>query len=82
MRQYSGSHANMNDGLQNVVSTLQKLEMIAVSTTCMAEVIGDDLQAFTNNAKKDGFVPKDFPSALVHIPPSFVWQPHWLGQYV
>jgi nitrogenase molybdenum-iron protein beta chain len=43
-----GGHANMNDGLQNAYA-LYKPEMIAVSTTCMAEVIGDDLQAFTNN---------------------------------
>ena len=65
-----GGHANMNDGLQNALA-LYKPEMIAVSTTCMAEVIGDDLQAFTNNAKKDGFVPKDFPVPYAHTP-SFV----------
>jgi len=65
-----GGHANMNDGLQNALA-LYKPEMIAVSTTCMAEVIGDDLQAFTNNAKKDGFIPKEFPVPYAHTP-SFV----------
>lgn len=65
-----GGHANMNDGLQNALA-LYKPEMIAVSTTCMAEVIGDDLQAFTNNAKKDGFIPNDFPVPYAHTP-SFV----------
>ena len=50
-----GGNNNMNLGLQNA-SALYKPEIIAVSTTCMAEVIGDDLQAFIANAKKDGFV--------------------------
>ena len=65
-----GGHANMNEGLQNALA-LYKPEMIAISTTCMAEVIGDDLQAFTNNAKKDGFVPKELPLPYAHTP-SFV----------
>lgn len=46
-----GGNNNMNLGLQNA-SALYKPEIIAVSTTCMAEVIGDDLQAFIANAKK------------------------------
>ena len=65
-----GGHANMNDGLQNAYA-LYKPEMIAVSTTCMAEVIGDDLQAFTNNAKKDNFIPTEVPVPYAHTP-SFV----------
>ena len=65
-----GGHANMNDGLQNAYA-LYKPEMIAVSTTCMAEVIGDDLQAFTNNAKKDNFIPSEVPVPYAHTP-SFV----------
>lgn len=65
-----GGHANMDAGLQNA-KALYKPDMIAVSTTCMAEVIGDDLQAFTNNAKKDGLVPNDFPLPYAHTP-SFV----------
>jgi len=45
--------------------------MIAVSTTCMAEVIGDDLNAFINNSKKDGHIAQDFPVPFAHTP-SFV----------
>ena len=65
-----GGHNNMNEGLQNA-KALYKPEVIAISTTCMAEVIGDDLQAFTNNAKKDGFIPTDMPLPYAHTP-SFV----------
>lgn len=65
-----GGHANMNEGLENA-RALYKPEIIAVSTTCMAEVIGDDLQAFTNNAKKDGHIPQDFPVPYAHTP-SFI----------
>ncbi len=46
-----GGNNNLNTGLQNA-SALYKPEIIAVSTTCMAEVIGDDLQAFIANAKR------------------------------
>lgn len=45
-----GGLANMKDGLRNC-NALYKPEMIAVSTTCMAEVIGDDLNAFITGAK-------------------------------
>jgi len=65
-----GGHANMNDGLENALA-LYKPEIIAVSTTCMAEVIGDDLQAFINNAKKDGHIPKELPVPYAHTP-SFI----------
>jgi hypothetical protein len=40
-----GGLNNMIDGLANTYN-LYKPDMIAVSTTCMAEVIGDDLDAF------------------------------------
>ena len=65
-----GGQKNMFEGLENSM-TLYKPEMIAVSTTCMAEVIGDDLNAFINNAKKDGRVPMEFPTPFAHTP-SFV----------
>jgi nitrogenase molybdenum-iron protein beta chain len=45
--------------------------MIAVSTTCMAEVIGDDLNAFIGNARKAGHIPEEFPVPFAHTP-SFV----------
>lgn len=65
-----GGQKNMFDGLENA-KALYKPEMIAVSTTCMAEVIGDDLNAFINNTKKEGHIPKDFPVPFAHTP-SFV----------
>lgn len=65
-----GGQKNMFDGLANA-KALYKPEMIAVSTTCMAEVIGDDLNAFINNSKKDGHIPQDFPVPFAHTP-SFV----------
>ena len=45
-----GGLNNMIDGLANTYS-LYAPKMIAVSTTCMAEVIGDDLQSFIETAK-------------------------------
>ncbi|MBV1789734.1 nitrogenase molybdenum-iron protein subunit beta [Marinobacterium sp. D7] len=65
-----GGQKNMFDGLENA-KALYKPEMIAVSTTCMAEVIGDDLNAFINNAKKEGHVEQDYPVPFAHTP-SFV----------
>src|SRR3954451_21267925 len=54
-----GGLQNMIDGLANAYA-LYSPKMIAVSTTCMAEVIGDDLQSFITNAKQKGSVPEDF----------------------
>lgn len=68
-----GGLVNMKDGLKNCAA-LYKPDMIMVSTTCMAEVIGDDLYAFAEAAKEeDGgeFLPEDFPIPYAHTP-SFV----------
>jgi nitrogenase molybdenum-iron protein beta chain len=65
-----GGQKNMYDGLENA-KALYKPEMIAVSTTCMAEVIGDDLNAFITNSKKEGHIPQEFPTPFAHTP-SFV----------
>lgn len=65
-----GGMNNMIDGLANSYA-LYKPKMIAVSTTCMAEVIGDDLDAFIKNAKAKGSVPEDLPVPFAHTP-SFV----------
>ena len=65
-----GGQKNMSEGLENAYA-LYKPEAIAVSTTCMAEVIGDDLNAFINNAKKDGHVPQELITPSAHTP-SFV----------
>ncbi len=68
-----GGLTNMKDGLKNCAA-VYKPKMIAVSTTCMAEVIGDDLGAFIISAKdEDGgeYLPKEFPIPFAHTP-SFV----------
>lgn len=65
-----GGQKNMFDGLANA-KAIYKPTMIAVSTTCMAEVIGDDLNAFINNAKKEGHLEKEYPVPFAHTP-SFV----------
>ncbi|MDD3444766.1 MAG: nitrogenase molybdenum-iron protein subunit beta [Zavarzinia sp.] len=62
-----GGLNNMIDGLANTYS-LYDPKMIAVSTTCMAEVIGDDLHAFIQNAKAKGSVPEDFDVPFAHTP--------------
>ncbi|MEJ2632609.1 MAG: nitrogenase molybdenum-iron protein subunit beta [Acidihalobacter sp.] len=65
-----GGQKNMFDGLENA-KALYKPDMIAVSTTCMAEVIGDDLNAFIGNSRKEGHIPDDYPVPFAHTP-SFV----------
>ncbi len=65
-----GGLTNMVDGLANAYA-LYKPEMIAVSTTCMAEVIGDDLNSFIEQAKTKGSIPEDFDVPYAHTP-SFV----------
>ena len=62
-----GGLTNMVDGLANCY-TLYKPEMIAVSTTCMAEVIGDDLDSFIKTAKSKGSVPETFDVPFAHTP--------------
>ncbi len=62
-----GGLNNMIDGLANSYA-LYKPKMISVSTTCMAEVIGDDLNAFIKNAKEKGSVPADFDVPFAHTP--------------
>ncbi|MBD2313082.1 nitrogenase molybdenum-iron protein subunit beta [Desertifilum sp. FACHB-1129] len=65
-----GGLQNMIDGLANSYE-LYKPKMIAMCTTCMAEVIGDDLQAFIKTSKEKGSIPEDFPVPYAHTP-SFV----------
>ncbi len=65
-----GGMANMVEGLANAYN-LYKPEMIAVSTTCMAEVIGDDLFAFIEQGRQKGSIPEDYDVPFAHTP-SFV----------
>jgi nitrogenase molybdenum-iron protein beta chain len=62
-----GGMNNMIDGLANAKS-MYKPKMIAVSTTCMAEVIGDDLNAFIKTAKEKGSVAAEFDVPFAHTP--------------
>lgn len=62
-----GGLNNMVDGLANTYN-MYKPKMIAVSTTCMAEVIGDDLNAFIKTAKEKGSVPEAFDVPFAHTP--------------
>ncbi|MCL4491326.1 MAG: nitrogenase molybdenum-iron protein subunit beta [Nitrospirae bacterium] len=65
-----GGLNNMLEGLENAY-TLYKPRMLAVSTTCMAEVIGDDLNAYIRTAREKGVIPQDLPVPFAHTP-SFV----------
>ncbi len=65
-----GGQKNVHEGLQNA-KALYGADMIAVCTTCIAEVIGDDLGTFIGNARKEGNIPEDFPVPYANTP-SFV----------
>ncbi|MEM9540523.1 MAG: nitrogenase molybdenum-iron protein subunit beta [Cyanobacteria bacterium P01_E01_bin.42] len=65
-----GGLKNMVEGFANAYA-LYKPKMIALCTTCMAEVIGDDLGSFIQTSKNEGSIPQDFPVPYAHTP-SFV----------
>jgi len=62
-----GGLNNMIDGLANTYA-MYKPKMIAVSTTCMAEVIGDDLNAFIKTSREKGSIPEDYDVPFAHTP--------------
>jgi nitrogenase molybdenum-iron protein beta chain len=66
-----GGLTNMKEGLRNC-NAMYKPDMIAVSTTCMAEVIGDDLNAFVLGAKNDAEGELDNIAITYAHTPSFV----------
>ena len=70
-----GGLANMKDGLRNC-NALYKPEMIAVSTTCMAEVIGDDLNAFITGAREDA------EGELDNIDIPYAHTPSFVGSHI
>ena len=65
-----GGLNNMLEGLENAY-TLYNPRMLAVCTTCMAEVIGDDLNAYIRQAKDKNLIPRDLLVPFAHTP-SFV----------
>jgi nitrogenase molybdenum-iron protein beta chain len=62
-----GGQNNLHEGLENAY-TLYKPKMIAVFTSCMPEVIGDDLRSFIGNARQKGCIPKDFLLPFANTP--------------
>jgi nitrogenase molybdenum-iron protein beta chain len=70
-----GGLSNMKDGLANC-KAMYKPKMIAVSTTCMAEVIGDDLNAFVASAKEES------PDLLADTPIPYAHTPSFVGSHI
>jgi nitrogenase molybdenum-iron protein beta chain len=62
-----GGQNNLHEGLENAIA-LYKPKMVAIFTSCMPEIIGDDLTAFIKNARAKGFVPKDLPTPFANTP--------------
>jgi len=62
-----GGQNNLHEGLENAIA-LYKPKMIAVFTSCMPEIIGDDLTAFIKNARNKGIVPKELPTPYANTP--------------
>ncbi len=62
-----GGQNNLHEALENAYA-LYKPKMMAVFTSCMPEIIGDDLTAFIKNARLKGFIPRDFPVPYANTP--------------
>ena len=62
-----GGQNNLHEGLENAYA-LYEPKMMAVFTSCMPEVIGDDLTAFIKNAKLKGIIPANFPTPYANTP--------------
>lgn len=65
-----GGLNNMTEGLENAWS-LYKPKMMAIFTTCMTEVIGDDLNSFLKTAREKKAIPDDLLTPYANTP-SFV----------
>lgn len=62
-----GGQNNLHEALENAY-TLYKPKMMPIFTSCMPEIIGDDLTAFIKNAKNKGVVPAEFPLPYANTP--------------
>ena len=62
-----GGQKNLHEALQNI-HRLYHPQMIAIYTSCMPEIIGDDLTAFVANARENGSIPKDFWVPFANTP--------------
>jgi nitrogenase molybdenum-iron protein beta chain len=65
-----GGMANLTQALRNIF-TIYDPEIVAVHTTCLSEVIGDDIPTIVNKARQDGSVPEG--KVVIHAnTPSFI----------
>lgn len=65
-----GGMANLTTALENIFS-IYNPEIVAVHTTCLSEVIGDDIPMIVAKAEKDGKIPEG--KVVIHTnTPSFV----------
>jgi len=62
-----GGQSNLIEGLKNAYAVYNP-KVIAIFTSCMAEVIGDDINAYLGNAREQGAIPQDFPVAQANTP--------------
>ncbi|EGW39328.1 nitrogenase molybdenum-iron protein subunit beta [Desulfosporosinus sp. OT] len=62
-----GGQSNLIEGLRNAYA-VYKPKVISVFTSCMAEVIGDDIKAYLGNAKEQDAIPQDLAVALSNTP--------------
>ena len=62
-----GGQNNLHEGLENAIA-LYHPKLIAILTSCMPEIIGDDLSAFLKNARQKGIVPAGLPVAFANTP--------------
>jgi nitrogenase molybdenum-iron protein beta chain len=62
-----GGQNNLHEALENALA-LYAPKMMAIFTSCMPEIIGDDLAAFLRNARAKGIVPKDLPLPFANTP--------------
>jgi nitrogenase molybdenum-iron protein beta chain len=62
-----GGQNNLHEALENALA-LYKPKMMAIFTSCMPEIIGDDLTAFLKNARAKGSIPKDYLLPFANTP--------------
>jgi nitrogenase molybdenum-iron protein beta chain len=62
-----GGQNNLHEALENAYA-IYKPKMMPIFTSCMPEIIGDDLTAFIKNARNKGLVPAEFPLPYANTP--------------
>lgn len=65
-----GGRNNLHEGLFNVIKQYQP-EMIGIATTCLAETIGDDLNLFLHEFKKEYGEPEGMPELVPVSTPAY-----------